>query len=231
MAKTKRSLLGLSGTIGGMTHVQSSTYGEHVRLPRGTIKPAPVNNVLAQNAARAGKVTAVARQVHHCFKEMGKAFTQRQLWQVIMKRMFAAKTTSVHELLLSLEGLELNNSYPLEKILGTLPPVKVTSKNNRVNVQIAPLPRPHFPGSVSCDSYRFELFITWIDGKCIRLEGDVANSRWLGLEKEAGKVSFNFSKAKWVKYMMIILKIGGGFKGEPDSRFAVTAMRVVKVVG
>src|SRR5687768_13754564 len=135
MAKQKRSLLGLSGTLAGLTFVQSNAYGEHVRLPRGTIKPAPVNKVLQQNADRATKVTAIARPLHQCFKDMGKDFIQRQLWQVMMNRMFTAKTTSVYELLLSLEGMELNKAYPLEKIMGILPPVKVTSKNNRVNVQ------------------------------------------------------------------------------------------------
>src|SRR5688572_11432899 len=207
MAKTKRSLLGLSGTIGGMTHVQSSTYGYHVRLPRGTIKPAPVNNVLEQNARRAKKVTAVAKQLHYCFKEIGKDFIQRQLWQVMLKQMFAAKTTSVYELLHSIEGLELNKAYPLEKIVGIPPPLKVTSKNNRVNVQMSSLPKPHFPGDVSGDSYRYELYITWIDGKGSRLEGDAQNSKWIGLEEDAVKLSFNFTKARWVKNIMIVLKI------------------------
>ncbi len=231
MAKAKRSLLGLSGTIGGLTHVQSGAYGYHVRLPRGTIKPAHVNNVLEQNAGRAKKVTAFAKQLHYCFKDMAKDFIQRQLWQAMLKRMFAVKTTSVHELLLSMEELELNKAYKLEKILGTVPPVKVTSRNNRVNIQMSPLPKPDFPGKGSGDSYRYELFITWIDGKGTRFEGDAQNSRWIGLEEDAVKLSFNFTKQKWVKNTMIVLKIDRGLKGEPDTRFAGTGMRVMKVVG
>ena len=59
---------------------------------------------------------------------------------------------------------------------------------------MAPLPKPHFPDSVSAGSYRYELFITWIDGKGNPLEGDVENSRWIGLEEDAVKLSFNFTK-------------------------------------
>ena len=230
MAKTPDSLLGLSGTFNGMTHVRSRAYKPHVRRPRGTIKPAPVNNVLEQNAARATKVTSVAKQLHYCFKEMGKAFVQRRLWQVMLKRMYSAKTAAVPELLLSLEGMELNEAYPLEKILGILPSLKVTSKNNRVNVLMSPLPKPHFPNSFSGDSYRFELFVTWIDGRGRRLEGDLENSRWIGLEEDVEKLSFNFTKEKWVKNIMIVLKISGGLKGEPDTRLVGTGMRVAKVV-
>ena len=229
MAKLKRSLLGLSGTLGDLTFVQSNAYGEHARRPRGSIKPAPINKVLQQNADRAAKVTALGRQLHQCFKEMGKRFIQRQLWQVMMKRMFTAKTTSVYELLVSLEGMELNKAYPLEKILGILPPVKITSKNNRVNVQLAPLPKPHFPDNIANDGYRYELFVTWIDGKGKRLEGDVVNSKWINPEADAEKLSFNLTKEKWVKYIMVVLKICVGLKGNPDTRFGGMGMRVVKV--
>jgi hypothetical protein len=230
MAKTPQALFPLSGTLAGLTFVQSGTYGNHVRRARGTVKPAPVNKVLRQNAGRAGKITDLAKPLLQCFKEMGGSFIQRGLWQVIMKRMFKAGSTSVNELLLSLEGLELNKTYPVEKILGTVLPVKVSVKNTRVNVQLAPFPKPVFHDGRKIDSYRCEVFVTWIDSKGSRLEGEAANTKWIELQADAGKLSFNFTKDKWAKYMLIVLKIEGGLKGKPDGNLAGMGMRVVKVV-
>lgn len=49
MAKTIRGLFPLSGTLAGLTFVQSAAYGNHVRRARGTVKPARINDVLHQD--------------------------------------------------------------------------------------------------------------------------------------------------------------------------------------
>ncbi|WP_143960858.1 hypothetical protein [Litoribacter populi] len=46
MAKIKSKFGPLSGTIGNQTFVNSETYGEHLRAPRGTHKEAVLNDVL-----------------------------------------------------------------------------------------------------------------------------------------------------------------------------------------
>lgn len=230
MAKNNQTLFPLSGTLAGLTFVHSATYGPHVRRARGTVKPAPVNKSLQQNATRAPRITALGAPLLQCFKEMGGNFVQRGLWQVMMKRMFSAGVSSIPGLLHSLEGLELNKNYPLEKMLSALPSLELTAKTGAMALRLADLKKSKFPRGVKIDSYRYEIFVTWIDGKGKRLEGDVQDTGWVSLNNEISRFDFKFKKEKWAKYVVIVVKVQGGVKGETDGRLGGVGMRVVKVV-
>lgn len=229
MAKNKQTLFPLSGTLAGLTFVHSTTYGPHVRRARGTVNPAPVNKSLQQNASRAPRITALGAPLLQCFKEMGGSFVQRGLWQVMMKRMFSATGVSVGGLLRSLEGLELNKDYPLDKLVGELPALKLSAKAATIAVELTVPGRAKFGRGLKLGSYRYELFITWVNGKGDRLEGDVQHTEWLPFAGEAVKYNFKFRKEGWAKYLLVVVKLQGGNKGEPDARLGAVAMRVMKV--
>jgi hypothetical protein len=229
MAKNKQTLFPLSGTLAGLTFVHSATYGAHVRRARGTVNPAPVNKSLQQNASRAPRITALGAPLLQCFKEMGGSFVQRGLWQVMMKRMFSATGVTVDGLLRSLEGLELNKDYPLDKLVGVLPALKLSAKAATIAIELKGTGKVKFARGLKMDSYRYELFVTWVNSKGDRLEGDVQQTEWLPVAGDAMRFNFKFRKEGWAKYMLVVVKLQGGNKAEPDARLGAVAMRVMKV--
>src|SRR5207253_629232 len=108
MAKVRSPILEIQGQLGNVVFVNSKIYGTHVRQPRGTHKKATINKMLQQNAGNALLVTGIAKRLHQVFKSAGGAFKQRDLWQVMMSRMFKVTPVTGGELLKSLNGLEMN---------------------------------------------------------------------------------------------------------------------------
>ena len=80
MAKSK-SIITLSGNLLGVTHVNSRTYGPHTRAPRGTYKPALLNDAMKESSAVQALANACARQINDHIKEFRGDFKGGQFWQ------------------------------------------------------------------------------------------------------------------------------------------------------
>lgn len=57
------SLINIRGTIGGMTFVRSTKYGDHVRAPRGSKTPIRLNDAFVASAARMKIANASAKLI------------------------------------------------------------------------------------------------------------------------------------------------------------------------
>lgn len=79
MAKV-RSILSLSGTLSGMTFVDSKAYGAHARAKRGTHKPITLAAGMKESAVVQTQVNLMAKIIFDAVKEFMPGFKDGKLW-------------------------------------------------------------------------------------------------------------------------------------------------------
>src|SRR4051812_25091611 len=119
MAKVSSPIIEIKGKLGNLVFVNSKKYGRDIQQPRGTYNKTVLNSTLQQNAGNAAPVTRIAKSLHQVFKTACGAFKQRDLWQIMMRRMFKVTPVTAAELIKCLDGMEMNAGYPLHLIIAT----------------------------------------------------------------------------------------------------------------
>lgn len=84
MAKSK-SIVKLSGTMGGVTFVNSKAYGEHTRAPRGTYTPVVLAEGMQQSSMLQKQANLMAKIVFDQAKTFVPRFKNGQLWVRLLK--------------------------------------------------------------------------------------------------------------------------------------------------
>ena len=112
MAKSK-SILSIQGTFQNITHVDSRSYGEHIRAARGTHKPAVLNDAMKDEGKKLANAVAPAKLIKDALDPYRQDFYGGQMWQrlvSIFKRQLKQKgTVNYHEL----TNFEIYKEYPL----------------------------------------------------------------------------------------------------------------------
>ncbi|TKK66636.1 hypothetical protein FC093_16500 [Ilyomonas limi] len=226
MAKIKFNLVELQGKIGNLVFVNSKTYGTHVRLPRGTHTKATINNILKQNAANAATVTQTARCLHQAFKKLCGPFKQKDLWQVMLSRMFKAEVMTIPYLIACLNGLEMNAAYPLQQ-LTTIPLFTTTFKRRQLMVVLQTAATVQFTDSLHADSYFMELTAIWLNKDGNRQETASQATEWIPLNGDAFSFELLYTPPTWASSYLLLLKMQAGKGGNTIEQFKATGMRVV----
>lgn len=114
MAKT-RSIIKFSGTLSGLTFVDSKTYGAHARAKRGTYKPVSLNQGMKESGAAQKQVNLIAKVIFDAVKGFAPGFKDGKLWtrllSVFRQQHKAGKSYSYHDL----NTMEARNEYPSAK--------------------------------------------------------------------------------------------------------------------
>ena len=220
MAKS-RSIIRLRGTLGGVTFVDSAAYGTHTRLPRGTHKPANVNASLQANADRAKAVTAFGKGLLPLLKAEGETFYRKDLWQLLLKRLFGSLSADAGSLVEMLPGLELHDAYPLERLV-TLD-VEATAAQGKLTGRLLLRPLSH----KGVKAVRFSLVVLWTDGT--RWEDAPALQEWVAVNSRAAEAALPFAEAapRWASHYALLLKAEGGDGTRVSGSFAEMGMQVV----
>jgi hypothetical protein len=154
LAKQKSSIIKLKGKLGDQTFVSSPTYGDHVRSNRGSIKPAPVNTSLRQNADRTSLLNNTAGPIFRALDQHTSKIRHRQLWQQMLGRLRDSKGSTPGELLDAFIGLELNDKHPYQALFTIEPSVIVQTIPNDLHIHYDPgRLHPRFPKEVT--HYRY----------------------------------------------------------------------------
>lgn len=226
MAKYKKSLFRLQGTLSGLTFVDSAAYGAHTRLPRGTHKKAKLNPSFKTNTELIKPVTSVAKLLLPCYREIGDGFTQSDIWQQLMRPLFKPKDGRVAVMLKCLEGLELNSSYRLSSIVYPAPPLAISTKGNKCCITLQTTSMPSFPAKIKADGYYFEVYIVWLDGKTTKYEWESKQTEWLPVDHKRLEIALDFDKPSWAKYRVVMVKVQGGENEREIESFASMGMQV-----
>lgn len=115
MAKQK-SFIKIEGTFGGMTVVNSKSYGEHLRNPRGTFKKAKINEAL-QESAKAIIVSNVrAKVIKDVLDPFRANFYDGKMWSRLVSHFKTGKLKKEVPDFLSLVDFEIHCENPLDRI-------------------------------------------------------------------------------------------------------------------
>lgn len=114
MAKT-RSIIKFSGTLSGITFVDSKTYGAHARAKRGTYKPISLNQGMKESGAVQKQVNLIAKVIFDAVKDFVPGFKDGKLWarllSVFRQQQKAGKSYSYHDF----NTMEMRSDYPSSK--------------------------------------------------------------------------------------------------------------------
>ena len=209
-----------------MVVVQSGRYGSHIRAVRGSVKPAPINDVLLAQAENTASVNQAAKQVHDLLKQYSGAFKESHLWQALLSRMRKAVAAKPFDRLMGVKGLEVNSKYPLERF-GQVPAVavEVTSKNMRITVNSNDKPSL----TKGDNSYCYEAILFLFNSKAKAVSHATAVTAWFDKKTATGKQVLPFTKAKNAMYYMVCLHIQGGHDSIASGNLASRGMQVVTV--
>jgi hypothetical protein len=226
MARNISPIFKLQGTIGDRTFVKSKANdGEgYVRATRGTYKPAQCNGVLEENSKRTSVLNGAAKPVHDALKQLAGSFKQRNLWQQILSRMRRATATTHGQLYASLKGLEINDAYPLERLV-QIPEVAVRSAQDVLLVRLNAL----MHSSYSKKQYCCALFVLWIDGERQHCAIASEATAWIEFKAPVAVHEFSFGIPEVARYYILCLKVETGSEAKVVESFGGMGMRILAV--
>ncbi len=225
MAKNNSLFLQLQGTFDEVVYVNSKTYGNHVRKPRGTYKPAPVNAVLQSNANKAKTINAAAKRLHDLLNGVYKPFKKSNTWSNILSRMRSCGCTEFYDLLASVKGLELHEDYPLQRFHVLIVPQIKTAKK-----QLTIAWKNGFVNSLRTEEFKMEWSVLFFGDRvekdsCVIAEPKVIASSAASVADDSCVIDI----PKGVKYYVACLKMVKGKGGRFEDYLKNTGARVVEV--
>lgn len=223
MAKLS-SLLGISGTIGGYTTVNSKAYNTHIRAARGSKSKVEVNDTLKVHNLLLMSANVPARLVKTSIDLYRADFPSGQLWQYLVgmfkKQLKMEISLSIHQLI----NKDINPDYPLSRLTRRGFKLMVTPGPGTIRVDIQNL-SPEFRRK-TIDGYQIEVAAIFIDFDRLETTSDRSVSQVLPLS-HPGILTFDFKAGKPGDQYLICLKIAGGCKGEVQSDNSLTAMKII----
>lgn len=194
MARVKKSLFRLQGSVYDLTFVASNAYRDHVRAPRGTYREAKPNKTLTRNFERTRVLNQTAKPVFDVLKESGKACREGFLWQHILSRFRKCESNQPRQLLQQLEGLELNRKYPLLPLFGNSLNVTAAFKKKELVVQLD-INDSAF-SLKKATAYRLAISVVYYYETRNRCTNETRSGDWMDLNYKGTTLSFVFPKRK-----------------------------------
>jgi len=228
MAKKNRSISNFSGTLYGVTHVDSKAYGAHVRAERGSIKPAKLNKKLKQNTLDMPKVNAQAKVVFDALKPYRGDCYDGGWWSRLvrlLKRHYKAGQLPDYSLL---EGDELHEMHKLDSLMSGLT-VELAMKKKEVDVQLKYEAHPSFRGE-GITMYTLSVISLFIDRKALKAVTEAVEFEKLKRKGKVMPLVATLALPKKVDVVVVCVKVTGIYEdGDPSHSGAAKGMRIVKV--
>jgi hypothetical protein len=228
MAKKKRSPFNISGSLLGMTHVDSQAYGKHVRADRGTYKEATLNEVLQKNADDMRRVVVVAKLVKDALDPYRENFADGRWWSrlVALFKTHYEKGQPVDFSIL--EGHELYEEHTLERLMSRVD-CEVKAGKGSVAITISYPWHPAFRG-YRIGSYLVTLICVFIDGKDLDVEREVKEFPLIGRDEPLMPLQIQLPVPKKANVMICCVKAEGYYDdGRPSGSLKTKGMKIVKV--
>ena len=114
MAKV-RSIIGFSGTIDGLTFVDSNTYAPHTRAKRGTYKPVSLNEGMKKSSAVQTQVNLMAKLIFDPVKDFAPRLKNGKLWPKLLSVFRQQQKQGKSYCYSGFHRLEMRTEYPASK--------------------------------------------------------------------------------------------------------------------
>ncbi len=214
----------MQGKIGGLVFVNSKAYDAHVRMPRGSKKKATVNSTLTGNTKKLKGGNRPEKQVYALVKMFAGNFKESQLWQKIMSLVLRGTSNKLIDLLTSMEGLELNAAYPLERF-GLLPKLNIQSDKQKLVVHLESDAVPFIQKKNDC--YQYVLTFLFLPYNITETGYITASTGWLESEAPPGKQVFRFVKPPKARCYLLCLGLEWGEKHVATNTLATKGMQFI----
>ena len=112
MAKA-RSIIKISGTIGGVTHVDSTAYGYHTRAPRGTYTEITLNEGLKTSSNEQAKANLMAKIIFDSVNQFSPDFKNGKFWPRLVSVFRQQRKAEKPYRYLEFNLMEMRWDYPL----------------------------------------------------------------------------------------------------------------------
>jgi hypothetical protein len=229
MAKNKSSLIKLQGTFANITFVNSKTYGDHMRHARGTHTDAVLNEVMQKQAGNASPANAAAKVVHDHIQIIAVAFKQKALWQVMLSRVRSVAVPLLVDLLGSLEGLEINEAYPLDRLVA-LPRIGGSASSDTLLLTMETVQHPHFPDAIQTDGYYYTVHVLWVTADGENGGSEAIETEWIRFSEELPFYELAFDRPMEACYGVLLLEVRAGLREVAEVLMGGRGMRVVGIM-
>jgi len=109
MAKTKS----INGTMLKMTHVESTAYGNHVRLKRGTLTPVILSNGMKTSAINQTRANLMAKVIFDAVTTFAPNFKDGKFWNRLVSNFRKQKKAGKAYTYQEFNSIEVRREYPL----------------------------------------------------------------------------------------------------------------------
>jgi len=229
MARQK-SLIRLEGTFMGTTHVNSKTYGEHVRAARGTHKEAVLNNAFKKSADDLMLSNLPAKIIHDALAPLRQNFGGGMLWQELVslfKKQYRDKGGFDFT---ALTKCEIHKSYPLSRLI-TFSKVHAEGDTATGSVTFTLGYEGAFQFKRNyIDGYRFSVQAMFPVMEDKMAYAEVQQLPVLPLLRKPQLHHFTFTIPAKATVVLFAVKLEGCVAGEEDKSHATKGMRIEVVL-
>lgn len=227
MAKKKKSIIGLRGTLNGETHVQSKRYGEHVRAPRGTYKKAKMNKKCVAVRKQVHKSNRPAQQIHGTLRPYSVNFKDGGFWARLVSVFHEYYNTHRKFDFKVIENMEVHEDYRLEQYLNLR--VSVSGEASRLQVTLTYGCHPVFERAHYINGYCFTVIAIYPDLRKKAALVESMLSPVISMKGEETEQSFALPLPKTAKEFVVCVKLEGTEDGRVVPGYPTKGMRIVKV--
>lgn len=217
------SIIKLQGTLDGMTHVQSKTYGEHIRKAR---RAGEVNETLKDNNRQIVAANAPARLIKNAIDQYREDFKGGQLWQRLVSHFKKELKEKQFIDVLALKDKEVNEHYPLSRIYSEVVSITIDPDKRILKVIISRGCVPNFKRKY-IDGYKLSAIAVFPDFEGYNADSLLQETAIIAIAGSKENVCFEFDlKSSWRQYL-ICLKLEGCSEGNVCAGDSVRGMRIV----
>ena len=223
MAKVKRQT-GLPQKARRMVLVHSKRYGEHERNPRGTFKPAVLNETMEQSKSRLLQVNQTASLIFNSICHEHKDGT---LWSRLLSAFRHQLNEKNKNDVLCLLNLECHSGHTLSKMLRSywfVDPVIIIKRQMTITMELsrAPIYRAKY-----IQAFQVSFHVIYPDFSHNRLKKEAAYSNVFSKDDFPEELRFNIPVPSHATAYAVFLKITECVNNEPQNWPHTTGMRCV----
>jgi hypothetical protein len=185
----------------------------------------PGSRSRAQNV-RTSYLNELASDLNNIIESYAGTFKQGEFYQSMLSRFRREKLDNRFLLLKNLEGLEVNPTYPLEKLGKALVSVKTRGRKMTVSQDVIYHPSAYMRNhKANCYCYHV-LLVVWVKGQESALPLQ-KKSAWIGLDDEVPFFGYQFDLPESAEEWLVCVHQILGVDGERIEAFVAEGMQLV----
>jgi hypothetical protein len=215
---------GLQGTLKGKVIVHSKRYGDHERNPRGTFKPAVLNEAMEQSKNRLLQVNQTASLIFSGIRDEHRDGT---LWPRLLSALRNQLKETNHSDVFGLLNLECHADHTLRKILRTYWDIETTGiVKRRLYIKLSLSKAPTWP-TKHMHEFQASIHVIYPDFVRNRLHKVVVYSDVFSTSYYPEELAFEIPVPARAPAYAVFLKVTGCIDGIPQNGLQSTGMQCV----